>query len=200
MGSWCRPRSTATRCPSAGSSHRGSARRTCSPRRSRRRDGTHWRRRSWRRPRSSSNDAAQPVTGEPRIEVLADPEATSRAAAEALADALIDAVARRRRADWATTGGSTPVGIYRELSVAPLRDVVPWQAVNVWWGDDRYVPRDHPWSNALPLDEVLVSAAARGSLSGTGEYPIDVEEGLEPGVPLPVANIHAPRMGDAIGL
>jgi len=140
------------------------------------------------------------VTGEPRIEVLADPEATSRAAAEAIADALIDAVAQRGRADWATTGGSTPVGIYRELSVAPLRDVVPWQAVNVWWGDDRYVPRDHPWSNALPLDEVLVSAAARGSLSGTGEYPIDVEEGLEPGVPLPVANIHAPRMGDAIGL
>jgi len=140
------------------------------------------------------------VTGEPRIEVLADPEATSRAAAEAIADALIDAVAQRGRADWATTGGSTPVGIYRELSVAPLRDVVPWQAVNVWWGDDRYVPRDHPWSNALPLDEVLVSAAARGSLSGTGEYPIDVEEGFEPGVPLPVANIHAPRMGDAIGL
>jgi 6-phosphogluconolactonase len=140
------------------------------------------------------------VTGEPRIEVLADPEATSRAAAEAIADALVDAVARRGRAHWATTGGSTPVGIYRELSVAPLRDAIPWQAVNVWWGDDRYVPRDHPWSNALPLDEVLVSAAARASLSGTGEYPIDVEEGIEPGVPLPVANIHAPRMGDAIGL
>jgi len=140
------------------------------------------------------------VTGEPRIEVLADPAATSRAAAEAIADALVDAVAQRGRADWATTGGSTPVGIYRELAVAPLRDIVPWQAVNVWWGDDRYVPRDHPWSNALPLDEVLVSAAARASLSGTGEYPIDVEEGFEPGVPLPVANIHAPRMGDAIGL
>jgi 6-phosphogluconolactonase len=140
------------------------------------------------------------VTGEPKIEVLAVPEATSRAAAEAIADALVDAVAERGRADWATTGGSTPVGIYRELAVAPLRDIVPWQAVNVWWGDDRYVPRDHPWSNALPLDEVLVSAAARASLSGTGEYPIDVEEGIEPGVPLPVANIHAPRMGDAIGL
>lgn len=140
------------------------------------------------------------MTGEPRIEVLADPAATSRAAAEAIADALVDAVAQRGRADWATTGGSTPVGIYRELAVAPLRDIVPWQAVNVWWGDDRYVPRDHPWSNALPLDEVLVSAAARASLSGTGEYPIDVEEGVEPGVSLPVANIHAPRMGDAIGL
>ena len=27
---------------------------------------------------------------------------------------------------------------------APLRDAVPWADVHVWWGDDRYVPRDHP--------------------------------------------------------
>jgi len=140
------------------------------------------------------------MSDEPRIEVLADPEATSRAAAAAIADALVDAVARRGRADWATTGGSTPVGIYRELSVAPLRDRVPWHAVNVWWSDERYVPRDHPLSNVLQLDQVLVSAAARAGLSGTGEYAVDVETGAEPGVPLPAANIHAPRMGDAIGL
>lgn len=140
------------------------------------------------------------VSGEPRVEVLADPEETSRAAATAIADALADAVARRGRADWATTGGSTPVGIYRELSVAPLRERVPWRDVHVWWGDDRYVPRDHPLSNVLPLDQVLVSAAARAGLSGTGEYAVDVESGVEPGVPLPPGNIHAPRMGDGIGL
>ncbi len=79
------------------------------------------------------------MSGEPRLEVLPDPEATSRAAAEAIVDALRGAVATRGRADWATTGGSTPVGIYRELSV-------------------------------------------------------------EPGVTLPVANVHAPRNGDAIAL
>jgi 6-phosphogluconolactonase len=137
---------------------------------------------------------------EPRIEILADPEATSQAAAHAIADALAAAVAERGRADWATTGGSTPVGIYRALSVAPLRDEVPWHAVHVWWGDDRYVPRDHPLSNVNPLDQVLVSASARAGLSGTGEYAVDVDTGVEPGVPLPAANIHAPRMNDAIGL
>jgi len=140
------------------------------------------------------------VSGEPRVSVLPDPEATSRAAAEAIADALADAVASRGRADWATTGGSTPVGIYRALSIAPLRDRIPWHAVHVWWGDDRYVPRDHPLSNVLPLDQVLVSAAARAGLSGTGEYAVDVDLGTEPGVPLPTENIHAPRMNDAIGL
>ena len=138
------------------------------------------------------------MSGEPRVEVLDDPEGTSRAAASAIADALAAAVEQRGRADWVTTGGSTPVGIYRELAVAPLRDAVPWYAVNVWWGDDRFVPRDHPLSNVLPLDQVLVSASARAGLSGTGEYAVDVDLGTEPGVTLPVSNIHAPRMGEAI--
>ncbi|HTK44761.1 MAG TPA: 6-phosphogluconolactonase [Patescibacteria group bacterium] len=139
------------------------------------------------------------MSGEPRIEVLPDPDATSRAAAAAIADALVDAVEQRGRADWVTTGGSTPVGIYRELAVAPLRDRIPWHAVHVWWGDERYVPRDHPLSNVLLLDQVLVSAAARAGLSGTGEYAVDVESGAEPGVPLPASNIHAPQMSAAIG-
>jgi 6-phosphogluconolactonase len=139
------------------------------------------------------------VSSEPRIEVLPDPEATSRAAAASIADGLREAIDERGRADWATTGGSTPVGIYRELAIPPLRDEIAWQSVNVWWGDDRYVPRDHPLSNVFPLDQVLVSAAARAGLSGTGEYAVDVDLGTEPGVPLPAANIHAPRMGDAIG-
>jgi 6-phosphogluconolactonase len=138
------------------------------------------------------------VSGEPRIDVLDDPEATSRAAAEAIADGLADAIERRGRADWATTGGSTPVGIYRALADRPLRDRVTWPAVQVWWGDDRYVPRDHPLSNVLPLDQVLMSAAAKAGLSGTGADAAEVELGIEPGVPLPVANVHAPMMARAI--
>lgn len=139
------------------------------------------------------------MTGEPRIEVLDDAEGASRAAAETIAQGLIGGVADRGRADWATTGGSTPVAVYVALAAEPLRSRVPWQAVHVWWGDDRYVPRDHPLSNVLPLDQVLLSAAARAGLSGTGADAAEVERGLEPGVPLPVANVHAPAMGRAIG-
>jgi 6-phosphogluconolactonase len=138
------------------------------------------------------------MSGEPRLEILNDPDATSRAAAAAIAAALDEAVERRGRADWATTGGSTPVGIYNELARAPLRAAVPWQAVHVWWGDDRFVPRDHPLSNVLPIDQVLLSAAARAGLSGTGADAVEVELGIEPGVPLPVGNVHAPRMTQAI--
>lgn len=138
------------------------------------------------------------MSGEAEIRVLDDPDATSKAAAEALAGALREAVEQRDRADWATTGGSTPVGIYRAFAVAPLRDTVPWYAVHAWWGDDRFVPRDHPLSNVLPLDQVLLSASARAGQSGTGADAAEVELGIEPGVPMRVENIHAPAMSRAI--
>ena len=136
--------------------------------------------------------------GEPRIEVRATPEAVSAAAAERIAETLTAAVGRRGRADWATTGGSTPVGIYRVLAAPPLRDRVPWDRVHVWWGDDRFVPRDHPDSNVMALDEILVGATGQAGLSGSGEQGFGPDDRRD-GVPLPAANIHAMRMADAIG-
>jgi 6-phosphogluconolactonase len=139
------------------------------------------------------------VSGEPRIEVLESPEAASAAAAAAIAAALTAAVSERGVAHWSTTGGSTPTGIYQVLARPPYRDEVPWAGVHVWWGDERYVPRDHPLSNLLPFDQVLVSASARAGLSGSGADAVDVDFGIEPGVHLPVENIHAPQVARAIG-
>jgi len=138
------------------------------------------------------------MSGEPRLHVLPDQAATSRAAAEVIADALREAADERGRADWATTGGSAPIGIYEALATDPLRSAVPWARVHVWWSDDRFVVRDHPLSNVLPLDQVLISAAARAGLSGTGADAAEVELGIEPGVFIPVPNIHAPPMTKAI--
>lgn len=116
---------------------------------------------------------------EARLVIVTDAEAAAAEAARRVARILADAVAARGRADWATTGGSTPVGIYRRLREAPLRDAVPWSGVHVWWGDDRFVPRDHPLSNVRPLDDVLLDP--------------------EHGVALPVANLHPFRTGESIG-
>lgn len=136
---------------------------------------------------------------EPQIEILANADAVAAAAAERIATALASAVGQRGRANWATTGGSTPIGIYRELAQTPLRETVPWADVHVWWGDDRFVPRDHPLSNVLPLDQVLLRATAFAGLSGDGEAGIDVEVGNQAGAPLPASNVHAMAMTAAIG-
>jgi len=137
--------------------------------------------------------------GEPEIVVVADPSAASEAAARRIASALAEAATNRGRADWLTTGGSTPTGIYRRLAVAPLRDAVPWDRVHLWWGDDRFVPRDHPLSNVMPVDQVLLGVAAYSGQSGSGESGIDIATGVRPGAPIPIANVHAMPIAKAIG-
>ena len=106
---------------------------------------------------------------EPSILVVPDPAAAGAAAAGVVADALARAAAAHGRADLATTGGSTPAAIYRALAAAPLRDRMPWAQTQVWWGDDRFVPREHELSNVKPLDDVLLRDGA---------------------APLPPANLH----------
>jgi 6-phosphogluconolactonase len=127
---------------------------------------------------------------EPEIVVLAEADQTAVEAAARIATTLAAAVEVRTRADWATTGGSTPVAIYRRLAAQPLLEAIPWAGVHVWWGDDRFIPRDHPLSNVKSFDDVLLDIA-------------DAEEGTAgagyAGVPLPVENIHPFRTTEAIG-
>jgi 6-phosphogluconolactonase len=109
----------------------------------------------------SDGAGAAGVTSEPELVVLPDHEAVAAEAAARIAAALTDAVGARGRADWATTGGSLAPAIYRRLAAAPLRDDVPWPDVHVWWGDDRYVPREHPLSNVKPFDDILLDIGHR---------------------------------------
>jgi 6-phosphogluconolactonase len=115
-----------------------------------------------------------PNKGEPELMVVADPDAAAHEAADRIAGALVAAVERRGRADFATTGGSIAGSVYRYLSRSPLCDRIPWQQVHVWWGDDRFVPRGHPESCVTALDDVLLGG-------GRDEHG---------SAPLPAANIH----------
>lgn len=130
------------------------------------------------------------MTAEPELIVVADPQEAAAAAAARIATVLAQSVAERGRADWATTGGSAPIGIYRHLVAAPLRDAVPWEAVHVWWGDDRYVPRDHPLSNVKALDDILL---------GLGLAEEGVAGGGPAGVSIPLDQLHPFRTSEAIG-
>jgi 6-phosphogluconolactonase len=117
---------------------------------------------------------------EPRIVRVPDPAATGPAAAELIADALAGAAAARGRADWVTTGGSTPVPVYRALSTPPLRDRVPWDVTHVWWGDERFVPREHELSNVKPLDDALLREGA-APLPRANLHPFPVSRTLAAG-------------------
>jgi 6-phosphogluconolactonase len=139
-----------------------------------------------------------PVANEPEIAIRADAEACAQTAAEMIASTLIDAVSDRGRVHWATTGGSTPAAIYRNLATPPLRDRVPWEFVELWWGDERFVPPDHPLSNAkIALSDLLEIGALSGQ-SGTGGSGVDVTGRRTAGAPIPAECVHPIPTGQAI--
>src|SRR3954452_4094895 len=140
------------------------------------------------------------MTDDVEVVVLADPDSVSREAASRIAAALRSAVGARGRADWSTTGGSAAPGIYRHLAEPPLNREVPWDRVHLWWGDERYVPRDDRRSNAMPADEILLRFGARGGESGWGETGLDFLTGEEPAAQIPVATVHEIPAGRPIGV
>ena len=98
------------------------------------------------------------------IKVYADREALSLAAAGLIAEEARAAVRDRGRFSIALAGGETPRAVYALLARNPLRDMIPWEGVHVFWGDERYVPPDDPRSNGRMarqafLDYVRVPAA-----------------------------------------
>jgi 6-phosphogluconolactonase len=129
---------------------------------------------------------------EPEIIVVRDAEDGAARAAVAIATSLGDAIQERGgRADWATTGGSTAPAIYRAFLSSAVRDRMPWGAVHTWWGDDRFVPSDHPLSNVRPFDDILLEG---------GDWESVHSDDPRTRLRLAVANVHPFRTGEAIGV
>ncbi len=71
------------------------------------------------------------------VRTFAGAEGVSRAAAEEFTELAVEAVARSGRFTVALSGGSTPQRLYERLAEPPHRARVPWDRVEVFWGDDR---------------------------------------------------------------
>jgi 6-phosphogluconolactonase len=91
-----------------------------------------------------------------RIQVLADPPALARRAAEWM---TATASAAKGRFRVALSGGSTPKALYSLLASEEFRDRFPWRQVSWFWGDERFVPYDHPESNYRMTREAMLAKA-----------------------------------------
>lgn len=90
--------------------------------------------------------------------VRADSASVMQQAAARVAEVLADAVAIRGVATMALAGGNTPRQLYRLLSGSPHAESIPWGRVRLFLGDERWVPTDHPQSNARMVRESLLAA------------------------------------------
>lgn len=73
-----------------------------------------------------------------------------------VASALSQALEQRPTALLVLSGGRTPVPVFQRLSTADL----PWQRVVVTLADERWVPPDHPDSNARLVSAHLLQGPA----------------------------------------
>jgi ribulose-phosphate 3-epimerase len=90
---------------------------------------------------------------------VADETSLHRAAAGLFTRLARQAVADRGRFLVALAGGSTPRGVYECLAATPFRERIPWDRVEIFWGDERSVPPDHPDSNYRMAWDSLLSSA-----------------------------------------
>lgn len=94
-----------------------------------------------------------------RLRVFDDLETLSLAAAGDLAGQVQDAVERQGRCAVVLTGGRTPRRMY-ELLAGRFGASLPWEQVDLFWGDERYVPHDHPQSNYRLAREAFLDRIA----------------------------------------
>jgi 6-phosphogluconolactonase len=105
----------------------------------------------------------------PSLEVLADPDALAERVAAWL---TAQAGAKRSGFSLALSGGSTPKRLYQRLAAAPWRSRMPWGRVHLFWGDERFVPPDHPDSNQRMAREAMI---ARVPIPPGNLHPVPVD-------------------------
>jgi len=91
-----------------------------------------------------------------RIEILDDPRALARHVAEWMTTTALAAKGPFR---VSLSGGSTPKALYELLASDEFRGRFPWKQVSWYWGDERFVPHDHPESNFRMAREAMLAKA-----------------------------------------
>ena len=90
------------------------------------------------------------------IQILPDPATLARHVADWMTSAALAAKGGFR---VSLSGGSTPKALFALLASDEFVGRFPWPRVSWYWGDERFVPYDHPESNYRMAREAMLSKA-----------------------------------------
>ncbi|HET9382622.1 MAG TPA: 6-phosphogluconolactonase [Streptomyces sp.] len=117
----------------------------------------------------------------PERVVHRDKELMATAAAARLITRIVDAQAVRGSASVVLTGGRNGNGLLAALAAAPAQDAVDWGRLDLWWGDERFLPEGDPERNATQAREALLdsvpldAARVHAMPASDGPYGSDVD-------------------------
>lgn len=142
------------------------------------------------------------TVGEVGVVVHRDADVLAAATAARLTTRILDAQHARGRASVVLTGGGVGTATLAALASGPARSAVDWAALDIWWGDERYVPAGDPDRNEVqaraalldqvPLDPARVHPMPAAPADGSGdpdaaaeEYAMSLAAAAQPGEDLP---------------
>jgi 6-phosphogluconolactonase len=122
---------------------------------------------------------------ESRVVVHRDGGLLAAVTAARLLTALVDAQSARGDASLVLTGGRTGTAVLEHLRALPGLDAVDWSRVDLYWGDERFLPSGHPDRNetqarAALLDHIPVDPARVHAMAPSdGEFGDDPDAAAE---------------------
>jgi 6-phosphogluconolactonase len=133
---------------------------------------------------------------EARVVIHADADVLASAVAARLAVRLIDAQAEHGSAAIVLTGGRIAEKIYTALAAASVSDAVAWDRVDLWWGDERFLPAGSPDRNETQIRFALLDKLP---LAAERIHPMPASDGPDGDDPEAGAIRYAEDLASAAG-
>lgn len=128
-----------------------------------------------------------------RVHRHADAVDLAYEAARRLLTTIIERQADGHIVQLCLTGGRIASRIYEQMGDLPERDQVDASRLELWWGDERFLPTDDPDRNAGPTFAIL---AGNFSIDPARTHPMPAADGIADN--MASAATYAKELGDTI--
>lgn len=96
------------------------------------------------------------MSTDPTLVVHRSADLLAQAAAARLVTRLVDAQSSGRTPSLVLTGGSIAARTYAAVADSPAHAAVDWGRLDLWWGDERYLPAGDPDRNDTQAHDALL--------------------------------------------
>jgi 6-phosphogluconolactonase len=108
------------------------------------------------------------------VVVVPDADVLAATVASRLVAKIVDAQAERGTASVVLTGGRIAAKVLRTVKDLPAARAIDWSRVDLWWGDERFLPAGDPDRNETQAREALLDALP---LDAARVHPMPASDG-----------------------
>ncbi|ASZ11041.1 6-phosphogluconolactonase [Chitinophaga pendula] len=90
------------------------------------------------------------------LHIAKDPQQLSENLAAWISNYILETLQDQDRFTFVLSGGSTPKALYKLLAKEPYNNIIPWERIHFFWGDERAVPFEDERNNAKMAFDTLL--------------------------------------------